>query len=73
MPDFSKTFDDDRLKFRRELFQRFLESSYWEAGMDDEKMTRRFHLYVCDTFYNLLDDQKESIVDNPEPIEGAIV
>jgi len=71
MPDFSKTFDDDRLEFRRELFQRFLASDYWEAGMDDAMLHQKFSRYIADTLFELLDDQKESIVDSPEPIEGV--
>lgn len=69
MPDYSKTFDDNRLQFRQDMFAKFLASDYWEAGMDDVKLHLRYNLFLADTLFELLDNEVETILgSDAEPI-----
>ena len=61
MPTIDTSFDVPKTEFRQKMFAEFLKSDYWEANLEPVDLHHRFSKYCCDVFFELIEEQKESI------------
>jgi len=67
--ELSTSDKQDKTQFRSAMFDKFLNSDYWEEGLSGEQVHYRFSKYLSDTLYDLKTDEPEiTIADDKEPL-----
>lgn len=67
--ELSTSDKQDKVQFRSAMFEKFLNSDYWEAGLSGEQLQYRFGKFLADMLYDFKTDEPEiTLTDDREPL-----